>query len=53
MSTRCFFPSLGSRPYAIDDLLLQDAVLDAAEEALGRLLEISRDLRQVCIVGHQ
>jgi NAD+ synthase (glutamine-hydrolysing) len=45
------FPELGLSAYAIDDLLLQDAVLDAVETALSTLLEASRDMRQACIVG--
>jgi NAD+ synthase (glutamine-hydrolysing) len=45
------FPELGLSAYAIDDLLLQDVLLDAVEEALAGLLEASRALRQVCIVG--
>ncbi len=45
------FPELGLSAYAIDDLLLQDALLDAVETAIGRLVEASRDLRPVCIVG--
>ena len=45
------FPELGLSAYAIDDLLLQDALLDGVEGALGKLLEASRDMRQVCIVG--
>src|SRR5258708_1413948 len=45
------FPELGLSAYAIDDLLLQDALLDAVEAALHRLLEASRDMQLVCIVG--
>jgi NAD+ synthase (glutamine-hydrolysing) len=45
------FPELGLSAYAIDDLLLQDALLDGVEAALRRLLEASRGMRQVCIVG--
>lgn len=45
------FPELGLSAYAIDDLLLQDALLTAVEEALGRLVEASRDLQPVLIVG--
>jgi NAD+ synthase (glutamine-hydrolysing) len=45
------FPELGLSAYAIDDLLLQDALLDGVERALARLLEATRDMRQVCIVG--
>ena len=45
------FPELGISAYAIDDLLLQDALLDGVESALRRLAEASRDMRQVCVVG--
>ena len=45
------FPELGLSAYAIDDLHLQDALLDAVEAAIDRLVEASRDLRPVCIVG--
>lgn len=45
------FPELGISAYAIDDLLLQDALLDAVETAVGRLVEASRALAPVCIVG--
>jgi len=45
------FPELSLSAYAIDDLVLQDALLDGVEAALRRLLDASRDMRQVCIVG--
>jgi len=45
------FPELGLSAYAIDDLLLQEALLDGVEAALATLLEASRALRTVCIVG--
>ena len=45
------FPELGISAYAIDDLLLQDALLDAVEAAIARLVEASKNLRQVFIVG--
>jgi NAD+ synthase (glutamine-hydrolysing) len=45
------FPELGLTGYAIDDLLQQDAVLDAAEAALLELAEESRALLPVLIVG--
>ena len=45
------FPELGLSAYAIDDLLLQDALLDAVEGALHTLAAATRDMRQVCIVG--
>jgi NAD+ synthase (glutamine-hydrolysing) len=45
------FPELGLSAYAIDDLLLQDALLDSVEAALARLLEATRALQPVVIVG--
>ena len=37
------FPELGISAYAIDDLFLQDALLDAVEASIERLAEASRD----------
>ena len=45
------FPELCVSGYAIDDLLLQDAVLEAVEAALLRLAEATRALRPVLLVG--
>src|SRR5687768_15806388 len=45
------FPELGLSAYAIDDLLLQDALLDSVETALARIVDASRNLRPVFIVG--
>jgi NAD+ synthase (glutamine-hydrolysing) len=45
------FPELGLSAYAIDDLLLQDALLDAVEAAVGELVAASRDLKPVLLVG--
>jgi NAD+ synthase (glutamine-hydrolysing) len=45
------FPELGISAYAIDDLLLQDAVLDEVERQLDRLISASRDLFPVFVVG--
>ncbi|MDQ6620493.1 MAG: NAD(+) synthase [Pseudomonadota bacterium] len=45
------FPELGLSAYAIDDLFLQDALLDAVEVSIGRLLQASRELAPVVIVG--
>jgi NAD+ synthase (glutamine-hydrolysing) len=45
------FPELGLSAYSIDDLLFQDALLDAVEEAIRELTEISRGLYPVLIVG--
>ncbi len=45
------FPELGLSAYAIDDLLLQDALLDAVEAAIDQLVEASRTLYPVIVVG--
>lgn len=45
------FPELGISAYAIDDLFLQDALLGAVEAGIGQLIEASRSLRTVFIVG--
>ena len=45
------FPELGISAYAIDDLLQQNALLDAVEAALGRVREESRSLGGIAVVG--
>ncbi|HEX4097347.1 MAG TPA: NAD(+) synthase, partial [Caulobacteraceae bacterium] len=45
------FPELGVSAYALDELLFQDAVLDAVEAGIGRIAEASRKLFPVLIVG--
>src|SRR6516162_4012543 len=45
------FPELGLSGYAIDDLLLQDAVLDEVERQIARLVVASRELFPVFAVG--
>ncbi len=45
------FPELCLTGYAIDDLVLQDVVLDAAEEAISEIVEASKDLGPVVVVG--
>ncbi|MFV0319681.1 MAG: NAD(+) synthase [Microbacterium sp.] len=45
------FPELCLTGYAIEDLVLQDAVLDAAEQAIARVAEASIDLLPVLVVG--
>ncbi len=45
------FPELGISAYAIDDLHLQDALLDAVEQSVAGLVEASRALRPVFVVG--
>ncbi len=45
------FPELCLSGYSIEDLLLQDAVLDAVEAAVATVVEGSRDLLPVLVVG--
>ncbi|MDQ1077718.1 NAD(+) synthase [Pseudoroseomonas cervicalis] len=45
------FPELGLSGYAIDDLLLQDTLLDAVEQALATMLAESAGLRPLLLVG--
>jgi NAD+ synthase (glutamine-hydrolysing) len=45
------FPELGLSAYAIDDLLQQDALLGAVEAALAELLEASKTLDLILVVG--
>src|SRR5947209_8019828 len=45
------FPELGLSSYAIDDLLLQDALLDEVERALERIREVSQTLYAALVVG--
>ena len=45
------FPELCLSGYAIDDLLLQDALLDATERAIAAVVEASRDLLSLLLVG--
>ena len=45
------FPELCLTGYAIDDLVMQDAVLDAVESAIAQLVEASADLFPVLVVG--
>ena len=47
----CVFPELSLSSYAIDDLLMQDALLDAVAVAVDTLVEASRDLRPLILVG--
>jgi NAD+ synthase (glutamine-hydrolysing) len=45
------FPELSLSSYAIDDLHLQDAMLDAVEGALAGLIDAGRDLSPVICMG--
>lgn len=45
------FPELGLSAYAIEDLLFQNALLDRVEQAISQLVETSRELYPVLIVG--
>ncbi len=45
------FPELCLSAYSIDDLVQQDALLDAVEEAAGELIEASRDWPALLLVG--
>src|SRR5215218_722602 len=45
------FPELNLTGYSIEDLLLQDAVLDGVEAAVGRVVEGSADLLPVLVFG--
>jgi len=45
------FPELGVSAYAIDDLLFQDALLDAVESRLGQLADASQKLFPVLVAG--
>ncbi|MCB8873785.1 NAD(+) synthase [Acidisoma silvae] len=47
----CVFPELSVSAYAIDDLLLQDVLLDAVHEAIATIVEGSRDLTPILLVG--
>jgi NAD+ synthase (glutamine-hydrolysing) len=45
------FPELGISAYAIDDLFHQEALTDAVVAALGELVEASRELPPLIVVG--
>lgn len=47
------FPELGLSSYAIDDQLLQDALLDGVEAAVAEIVAASRDLYPVLVVGRR
>ncbi|MCD4535491.1 NAD(+) synthase [Nocardioides sp. cx-169] len=45
------FPELGLTGYSVDDLFLQDTLLEATEAAIATIVEESRDLLPVIVVG--
>jgi NAD+ synthase (glutamine-hydrolysing) len=45
------FPELGLSSYAIEDLLLQDALLDQVERSVVRVVEASKTLFPILVVG--
>jgi NAD+ synthase (glutamine-hydrolysing) len=45
------FPELGLSAYSCEDLFHQQALLDGCREALGRIIDASRDLSLLSIVG--
>jgi NAD+ synthase (glutamine-hydrolysing) len=45
------FPELCLSGYAVDDLFLQDALLDAVQEAIATIVEASRELLPALVVG--
>jgi len=45
------FPELNISSYAIDDLLMQEAFLDAVEAGIARLAKESAELKTVLVVG--
>src|SRR6185312_3570138 len=45
------FPELGLSSYAIEDLLLQDALLDEVEHSVAKVVEASNSLFPVLVVG--
>ena len=45
------FPELCLSGYSIDDLFLQDVLLDAVEDAIAQIVEASKELRPVIVVG--
>src|ERR1043166_1177015 len=45
------FPELGISAYSNDDLFHQDVLLDATEAAIARVVEESRELSPVLLIG--
>jgi NAD+ synthase (glutamine-hydrolysing) len=50
-STVALFPELGMSAYSNEDLFHQDALLDATVNGISKVVEASRDLRPILIVG--
>src|SRR6476661_10992839 len=48
---RAVFPELTLSGYSIEDILMQDALLDAVEDALLDIVAASADLLPVLVVG--
>lgn len=45
------FPEMCLTGYAIDDLVLQDPLLDAVQRGLSDIVEVSKDLMTVLVIG--
>ncbi|KRE25592.1 amidohydrolase [Mycobacterium sp. Soil538] len=45
------FPELALTGYSLDDILMQDALLDATEEAIHRITQASVELMSVLVIG--
>lgn len=45
------FPELSLTGYSLDDLVMQEPLLDAAEQAIATLVEASRELLPIIVVG--
>ncbi|MET0839501.1 MAG: NAD(+) synthase [Marmoricola sp.] len=45
------FPELGLSGYSVDDLFLQDTLLEAVQRGIADVVDASRDLRPVLVVG--
>ena len=50
-ATVALFPELGTSAYSNEDLFHQDALLDASAKAIGEVVEASRNLCPILIVG--
>src|SRR5215472_14793355 len=45
------FPEMGISGYSCEDLFHQDALLDATETALGKIVEASAEISTLLVVG--